>query len=956
MLKLLLILILIQSAFAQKISIDERRKRILGIIDEELSEATRLAKQQEYRAPDTILRMSELYLEKARLWREVENEQYLSIPPEERRNLNKSSYFKQSAQYFQTANNSAKTLVEKFPKYKSIGEVYYILAYNYKELGDNQNAQKYFTLASQKAPSNSTVGSKSKLALADYYFNAHKYQQAIPLYEAGINKVDERWWTKDAFNLAWSYYRTKNYERAIALMKDVHKKSSNGKYIDMRSLVERDIGIFYVDAGKLDEAIRFYQGLGLNYNDQFVKIANSIMTQGRFSQAESLLKHAVDNEKDRTKKVDILLAQLSLFDKFSKVSEHLKASQELVSFHQQKALAADQLQPLIFQVNKKAAELQKAAASDIYQNVPKVRKQKAQQAISYFELSGILSPELRAEKIFFQGESAFVASNFSKALSFYLASFDLSKEKGDKKILSQSLEGMLSSLGQPSLPKSVADKNYIPVYTRYLAVDSKSNRASTIFVKLFNAQFDAGDIASAEKTMSDFAQSFPQDFKTQEGMLAKIMDHHREKKNYPAVKAYVAQINDGKYKVSKKYADALRNLMTKIQIEGVQQSLERGDKGVALKGYHQIYASSESTQKAKTNAAYNLGALYYELGDTNQSFQWAIKALSEMGQSDVIKFADSFLNIAAGYFLRQDFKRSADLTEQVLTKICKIDSSNKVIAFKNTVFIALANGDLEQAISVFDTAPNCLIPDVTVVEVGLELLKELAKDKRWEKYEILLQGLEKNSKNYPQLIKPIEDLRLQYLALGDVQKASDLENKQIAFYKQSKTQQLEIPVEGLDLIAEKMMKNVIAKKQRLLQIPLEFPEANFNNAVKTKLELLDQLTGEVNTIQKIGSGRGIVDAYRHVIESYENFGEDLKRFSPQGKSPEYVESFQKAMAEVYNPILANARKQRQEIKKLIAENKILSDSNILVLQASGEEVRRYYSSQAPVLMERAGKR
>ena len=157
-----------------------------------------------------------------------------------------------------------------------------------------------------------------------------------------------------------------------------------------------------------------------------------------------------------------------------------------------------------------------------------------------------------------------------------------------------------------------------------------------------------------------------------------MLEHYRAKKDYSKVKFYVAAINDGQFKVSKKYADALISLMTKIQIEGVQQSLEKGDKDVALKGYHKIYESSDSTQKAKVNAAYNLSALYYELGETTQSYEWGVTALNEMEAADVIKFADSYITIAAGLFLKQKFSESADMSHKVLRKICKENSSNKV--------------------------------------------------------------------------------------------------------------------------------------------------------------------------------------------------------------------------------------------------------------------------------------
>lgn len=134
------------------------------------------------------------------------------------------------------------------------------------------------------------------------------------------------------------------------------------------------------------------------------------------------------------------------------------------------------------------------------------------------------------------------------------------------------------------------------------------------------------------------------------------------------------------------------------------------------------------------------------------------------------------------------------------------------------------------------------------------------------------------------------------------------------------------------------------------------PENEFNSAVKLKLQILDQMTGDVNNIQKIGSGKGIVEAYKYAIEAYESFGNELKAFTPEGKGPEYVDSFKKAMATVHGPILTNARKQRSEIKKLIVDNKILSLSNYSVLYSELESFKRFITEKETVLMERGGQR
>jgi len=573
---LLLFLIIFQSAFAAKLSIDERRRKIIGIVDEELSEVTRLSKQQSNKVPDTLFRMAELYLEKARLYREMENEQYLSIPVDRRKTINKNEYFERSSKLFQEANKAALLVEKRFPKYRNIGDVHYILAYNYQELGNKKLAQKYFSLASRSSK-DPKILAKSRLALADYYYHDHKYKEAIPLYEASVGKLDEKWWTRDAFNLAWSYYRLRNYDKAISIMLEVHQKSRTGKYVDMRSSVERDIGIFYVDARRMDDAIKFYEGINLNYTEQFIRIANAIVAQGRFEQAEKLLEQVKKTEKDQNRINEIILAQLNIFEKFNRTPQHLKASKELVAIHKKTPLEKSQFDRLSFQVNKQAAELQKATTSKVYQSVPKARRQKAKEAMAYFALAAELDPKERPEKIFYQAETAYATGLYSRSLALYVESFDGAKAANNSKLVNQNLEGMLSALGQPSLSKKTANKFYVPVYSRYLSVDKKSERAKTIYVKLFNSQYDLKDITAAEQTLAEYAKSFPRDFKTQEAMLAKVMEHYRKKKDYGAVKAYVGRINAGEFKVSKKYANALRSLMTKIQIEGVQQSLDKGD-------------------------------------------------------------------------------------------------------------------------------------------------------------------------------------------------------------------------------------------------------------------------------------------------------------------------------------------------------------------------------------------
>ncbi|HLW56039.1 MAG TPA: hypothetical protein VKY27_01560 [Bacteriovoracaceae bacterium] len=941
-----------QLSWAQQI--DSRRQQILKIVDEELNEVSRLAKQQNYRSPDTLFRIAELNLEKGRHWLDYENERYLKLSPEQRRTVNRAQYFKNSTLFFKRANAAAQTVAKKFPNYKNIGEVYYILGSNYREMGDHKSAERFLNLTVKHTNANSLIRAKAELTLADYHYNNRRYKQAIPLYERSISKINDKWWTKESFNLAWCYYRVKNYSKAISLMREIHQKSASDKYIDYRSEVNRDIGLFYAEANRLNEAIAFYKSQRIDFTKQMLLIADKTMSDGQFKQSEMVLVEAEKYEKDVRKQAEILMAQLQLYDRAKQDAKHLRVAEKLVSLSQGKYLTAEQNKVLVFQIDKKAAEIQKTVVSKTYAGVRKTQNLKADQAIKYFGLSALLNPKESPEKIFFQAETAYAASRPRGSLDLYIASFDAAKKVNDQKIQAQAVEGMLSALAAKNLSKKVANRYYIPVYQRALSVDQRSARAKTIYEKLFNAQVEQKDFKGADETLTLFAKNFPQDFKIQEAMLAKIMDYHRANKEYDSVKAYVGRINSGEFKVSKKYADALRSLMTKIQIEGVQSSLDRGDKALALKGYHQIYESSESTPHAKANASYNLSALYYELGDANKSYLWSTVALNEMDHKDVVKFSGSFLTIASGLFARQHLSQSADLSHRLLAKTCRINSSNKPNFYKNAVFISLANKDIDKALEVRQQAKSCNIPDKVLKEVDYELLKDLADSNRWSALEQIIGELEKDQLSSAQLIIPYEKLRERLLAAGNTSQAQAIENKQNSLYIRATRLKLDIPVEAIDLIALRKIPNIQASAQRIEQIKLSFPEASFNTALKSKLQALDALTAQVDAVAKTGSGKAIVASSKYLIKAYENVAKEVRDFVPPDKPKEYVDSFQKAMRDVWLPLTNHANKLKKDIAVTINKNSILSEDNFDVLYEDNFANVRYFDDEEAVVMQREG--
>ena len=112
--KFLILLSLVFISFSTKAN--DRSSYLLELIDSELSEVKRLNKQINARDPELLLRMAELYLERARVLKEVENRKFLSLSAKKRRRINKRSFFSKSNSYFVKAQKVSYFILKKFKR------------------------------------------------------------------------------------------------------------------------------------------------------------------------------------------------------------------------------------------------------------------------------------------------------------------------------------------------------------------------------------------------------------------------------------------------------------------------------------------------------------------------------------------------------------------------------------------------------------------------------------------------------------------------------------------------------------------------------------------------------------------------------------------------------------------------------------------------------------------------
>ncbi len=839
-------------------------------------------------------------------------------------------------------------IVRSYPRYSRKAEAYYILGFNAKEENKQKSAAVYLSRAN-RTTKNKKTKIKTQITLAEVYYNEKKYGKAVPLYESALSRYKDKWWTKDSFNLAWSYYQINNYKEAISKMKEVYKLSQNKKYIDMSRDVERDIGIFFATSGRIKEGTSFYRKIDGNFSERLLRIAQTLAQKGQLNKSIEVLKNALKNAKTDKNKIKVIVEMLTIYEKNSKYTDHLRTANSLMGYWRQKKLTESQVNLLNFQMQKVGATLQRQVISKTYKRLQKVRLSKSKQVRNYFENLAQTKPQQADEFQFITAETSFAVYFYKSAFEDYKKSFEASLPKKSK-FKSLAMEGLLASLAKKS---NANYTNNVYVFENYINNFPGGRKLRGIYPRLFNNYIEKNEYNKAKSVLERYKQAYKKDYKTQEAMIAKLMDIDRKNGNNVAIRNWISSIDARKYAVSTKFKNKLQELLTTLQIENVQSELGKGNKKFALEGYHKILSDPYSTAKSRLNAKYNLSALYYELGNTNGSYKWSVASVSEMNSKEVLKFSSSFLTIANFLFTSLEFQKSADLFSRYLMKICREKSSKKESAFKNGVFISLAAGNIDNAIDLVNKAGQCRVPNRSIQLAEFEIMRELRLKKDWDQYTYYVDKLALSQRYYARMIDEYLFLKKTNDRFNNTSKTNEYMKKAWNLYYKAKKQNENISMTSLDYFADSLFLNMKKTAEQLERIKFRFPQQIFEKILAEKFALLERIISQAAKVQEVGSGVGIVNSFKLLKDIHKSEAQEIFDFSPAGKSPEYLAAFKKDINSRFGEKLKqSANIYKREAKKAIANNNILNQNNFYF--QDGKVPVKYFGETSSLLMDRGG--
>jgi outer membrane protein assembly factor BamD (BamD/ComL family) len=136
------------------------------------------------------------------------------------------------------------------------------LGFNYGELGKSKESMKYYEQLVASYPSSVFAGEAHR-EMAEFAFQKGDFRKAASSFEAGLRKASADARPRLLHKLAWTYYRTRQFDRAVQTMKDAINEAgkSGEKFLGLRDEGLRDLAIFMTESGKVEEAVAYFQNV-----------------------------------------------------------------------------------------------------------------------------------------------------------------------------------------------------------------------------------------------------------------------------------------------------------------------------------------------------------------------------------------------------------------------------------------------------------------------------------------------------------------------------------------------------------------------------------------------------------------------------------------------------------------------------------------------------------------------
>ena len=306
-------------------------------IDEAIAKLFKILSK--YQEPGTLRRLAEFYWKKAHqlnldLMRDHQEkmDQWFTAgqkgdpPPEPDAEI----WYK----YNKKAVEVCKLVIERYPKFHGMDEVYFFMGYNLNEINRSSDAVEYYKRLVREHP-NSGYVPDSWMAIGDYYFSNNNVYDALPAYEEVLRHEASKVFGYAKYKIAWCYFNLGKYKDAIETFKEVVnwsiEQSEEGKsQITLMEESLKDLVMAFAEEGNVDEAEKYFIRIGGKkyFRMMLVRLADIYSNQGKLDDSIVVYKRLISDYPLHRDNADF---QLKIVEAYSNKNDKENTTKEILA-------------------------------------------------------------------------------------------------------------------------------------------------------------------------------------------------------------------------------------------------------------------------------------------------------------------------------------------------------------------------------------------------------------------------------------------------------------------------------------------------------------------------------------------------------------------------------------------------------------------------------------------------
>lgn len=893
----------------------ERWSKLMNLINREIQ----TIKNNKYSGAELKHRLFELYSEKIKLIREKETQNLLKADPKEAAAKGKDSFFKNSRDQYQTAQKYALSLIPQYPNYERISEIYYAMAINSRDFGSAEDTEKFLKMAIKHSRENNKTMYNAKTALAEYYYNNKKYNEAISYYNDVLKNTDHEWYGKHLYNASWCHLKERNFKKALELIKESFETTKIKKYVSMREQINQAIGIFFVQADATREGIEFYERNTSPSSPWLLMLASSSMNKNNFSLTEDILRAALKDTKNRKNANDemkVRLAQLDIYRESKKDDLYFETANNILELSKKNKLEQDDLFAAMNKIKEVAGFMQINLVKDKNTDEVRFSKDDYKKIMRYFDILSSLDKPNKNQYRYYQGETALSTHDFKTALKYYVRAVMNSKIKKDNgDVTKKSLEAMLATIELAKLDKKKEDEYTIFAFKNYVLFYPVSEKSQVIYQKLFSKYFENHQTKKAVNILLVYKKNYPGDEKIHREMLTQILDTYIKEKNTDKLAFWVRKIEKGYLNFTNDYIQNSIAILGGLLFDKYQALERQGKMKEAMAGYESIFESKQYPNRIKAEAAYAIATLHQDQNKAKDSYKWLKKSLDIYDNKDLIKVTPSLLVLAKGYRLLQNFEVSAELAASISKRFCDQAFKEKEgfyeVVLSNS---AIEETDAKKLLSLEDSFKECKLEKRFLEKNQLDNMEQLILSDKMKDVTAYFDSHTDNDK--------LARLTGRYMRFKFWQTPSKdkeaMKKMIIAMSEKSPAMNMGNLFEQYDHVVE-FREKILNQKFTFTSLP-QFDEEKYNSEIEQYFSIIQELNKEAVRLSKESAPEEIILIRDVLALPYFALVDAINGFTPQGVDNKYLEGFRGGMRQITESLIAKGLQVDREKTAYLEKN------------------------------------